>query len=129
MSIELFTAGKLLEIALSAIVGNAATEGTTRLWQTIKNRLLQNQPVIEADIIVELEQNPTEEKLKRLQPYLEQEMQEDRDFAQEITKLAKEVANVSSGDALNMNNPVAKEGGILVGKNEGGININNSSVK
>ena len=68
MSIELFTAEKLLEMALAGIVGGATTEGVTRLWQTIKNRLGQNQPDIEAEI-VELEQNPSQEKLKSLEPF------------------------------------------------------------
>ena len=58
MSLEI-TATTLLSMALGGIVGNAASDGVRdlqrRLWQTIKKRLLQNQP-IEAEII-ELEQN------------------------------------------------------------------------
>ena len=42
MSLELLAAGKLLDIAFSAIVGNAASEGGKLLWRKIKNRLWQN---------------------------------------------------------------------------------------
>ncbi|MDJ0683004.1 MAG: hypothetical protein QNJ18_24470 [Xenococcaceae cyanobacterium MO_167.B52] len=99
MSIELLAAGKLLDMALGGIVGNAATETAKLLWRTIKNRLLQNQPVIEAEI-VELEQNPTQEKLKPLEPFLQVEMHKDKLFAQEISNLAKEIAKANSGDTI-----------------------------
>ena len=89
MSIELLAAGKLLDMALGGIVGDAASDGVKLLWQTIKNRLLKNQP-IEAEI-VELEQNPTQENLKLLEPFLQVEMHKDKLFAQEISKLAKEI--------------------------------------
>ena len=95
MSIELFTAEKLLEMALGGIAGNAASEGVKRLWQAIKNRLGQNQPVIEAEI-VELEQNPSQEKLKSLEPFLQVEMYKDKLFAEEISKLAQEISKASS---------------------------------
>lgn len=113
--IELFTAAKLLEIALSAVVGKAATEGATRLWQTIKNRLLQNQPVIEAEI-VELEQNPTQENLKPLEPFLQVEMHKDKLFAEEISKLAREIAQASGGDKIATGEIKAETGGVAAAK-------------
>ena len=47
MSLELIAAGKLLDMALGGIVGDAASESAKLLWQTIKNRLLQKHDVIE----------------------------------------------------------------------------------
>ena len=114
MSIELLATEKLLEMALSAIVGNAATEGTTRLWQTIKNRLLQNQP-IEAEI-VELEQNPSQENLKPLEPFLQVEMHKDKLFAEEISKLAREIAEANSGDNITTGEIKAETGGVAAAK-------------
>ncbi|MDJ0577827.1 MAG: hypothetical protein QNJ65_22030 [Xenococcaceae cyanobacterium MO_234.B1] len=117
MSIELLTAEKLLEMALGAIVGGATTEGVTKLWQMIKNRLLKNQP-IEAEI-VELEQNPTQENLKPLEPFLQVEMYKDKLFAEEISKLAQEIAKAKSGD--NIDNITVQEikaetGGVAAAK-------------
>jgi hypothetical protein len=118
MSIELFTAEKLLEMALSSIVGNAASGLTNSLWTKIRDRLRKNQPVIEAEI-VELEQNPTQENLKPLEPFLQVEMRKDRLFAEEISKLAKEIANASSGDTIEIKEFEAKDNAVVVGKAEG----------
>ena len=118
MIIELFTAEKLLEMALGGIVGDAASEGAKVLWQKIKNRLLKNQPVIEAEI-VELEQNPSRENLKVLKSFLEVEMHKDRLFAEEISKLAKEIANASSGDTIEIKEFEAKDNAAVIGKAEG----------
>ncbi|MDJ0690496.1 MAG: hypothetical protein QNJ41_18545 [Xenococcaceae cyanobacterium MO_188.B32] len=120
MSLELLTAGKLLEMALGGIVGDAASEGAKLLWRTIKNRLLKNQP-IEAEII-ELEQNPTQEKLKPLEPFLQVEMHKDKLFAEEISKLAREIANASAGDTITTGEIKAETGGVAAGK----INADNS---
>ncbi len=98
MSIELLAAEKLLEMAFAGIVGNTATEAVKLLWQKIKERLLQNQP-IEAKI-VELEQNPTQEKLKLLEPFLHVEMLNDTKFAEEISKLARKIVQANSGDTI-----------------------------
>ena len=114
MSIELLAAGKLLDMALGGIVGNAATEGATRLWQTIRNRLLQNQP-IEAEI-VELEQNPSQENLKPLEPFLQVEMHKHRLFAEEISKLAREIAKANSGDDITVGEIKAETGGVAAAK-------------
>ena len=115
MSIELFTAEKLLEMALGGIAGNAASESVTRLWQAIKNRLRKNQPVIEAEI-VELEQNPSQENLKRLEPFLHVEMRNDTQFAEEISKLAKEIAKANSGDKITVREIKAETGGVAAAK-------------
>ena len=117
LMIQLFAAEKLLEMALSAIVGNAATEGSTKLWQTIFNRLRQNQPEIEAEI-VELEQNPTQENLKPLEPFLQVEMHKDKLFAEEISKLAREIAkaNSNSGDNITTGDINAETGGLAAAK-------------
>ena len=116
MSIAIFTAEKLLEMALGAIVGNAATEGSTKLWQTIKNRLRQNQP-IEAEI-VELEQHPSRENLKPLEPFLQVEMYKDKRFAEEISELAREIAraNSNSGDNITTGEIKAETGGVAAAK-------------
>ena len=130
MSLELLTAGKLLEMALGGIVGDAASEGAKLLWRTIKNRLRKNQP-IEAEII-ELEQNPTQEKLKPLEPFLQVEMHKDKLFAEEISKLAREIANANSGDTIEMREFEAKDNAAVVGKAQatqqsiGGTHINNA---
>lgn len=115
MIIELFTAEKLLEMALGAIVGGATTEGGIRLWQAIKNRLLKNQPVIEAEI-VELEQHPTRENLKPLEPFLHVEMHKDKLFAEEISKLAQEIAKANSGDNITTGEIKAETGGVAAVK-------------
>ncbi len=114
MSLELLAAGTVLEMALGGIVGNAASEGTKRLWRTIKNRLLQNQP-IEAEI-VELEQNPTQEKLKPLEPFLQVEMYKDKLFAEEISKLAKEIAKTKGGDTITVREIKAEGNAVAAGK-------------
>ncbi|MDJ0594833.1 MAG: hypothetical protein QNJ72_33460 [Pleurocapsa sp. MO_226.B13] len=118
MSLELLAAGKLLDIAFSAIIGDAASEGGKLLWRKIKDRLGQNQPVIEAKI-VELEQNPTQENLKPLEPFLQVEMHKDKLFAEEISKLGREIANASSGDTIEMKDMIAKDNAAVVGKAEG----------
>lgn len=115
MSLELLAAGKLLDMALGGIVGDATSEGAKLLWQKIKDRLRKNQPVIEADI-VELEQNPTEENLKQLEPFLQVEMRKDRLFAEEISKLAQEIANANSGDNITVRDIKAETGGVAAAK-------------
>ncbi|MEM7760792.1 MAG: hypothetical protein AAF298_22075 [Cyanobacteria bacterium P01_A01_bin.40] len=120
MSWEL-TATTLLSMALGGIVGNAASDGVRdlqrRLWQTIKNRLLQNQP-IEAEII-ELEQNPTEENLKPLEAFLQVEMHRDKVFAEAISKLGQEIAEAKGGDTINIDNVTAQDNAVVIGKAEG----------
>lgn len=115
MSIELFTAEKLLEMALGAVVGDATSGLTKSLWTRISDRLRKNQPVIEAEI-VELEQNPTREKLKQLEPFLQVEMHKDRLFAEEITKLAREIAKAKGGDKIAVREMKAETGGVAAGK-------------
>jgi hypothetical protein len=117
MTLELFTAGKLLEMALSAIVGDAASGGVNLLWQQIRTRLLQNQPAIEAEI-VELEQNPTQKNLKPLEAFLQVEMHKDKLFAEEISKLAREIATQNSGDTIEIKNNEFKDNAISIGKAE-----------
>jgi hypothetical protein len=102
---------------LSAIVGNAASGGVNLLWQQIKTRLLKNQPTIEVEI-VELEQNPTEEQLKRLERFLQVEMDKDKLFAEEINKLAREIATQNSGDTIEIKNNEFKDNAISIGKAE-----------
>ena len=87
----MLAAGKILDIALSTLVKDATSGGAKSLWQTIKNRLLKNQPTIEAEI-VELEQNPTPENLKPLEPFLQVEMHKDKVFAEAMSKLGQEIA-------------------------------------
>jgi hypothetical protein len=116
MSLEI-TAGKLLEMALSSIVGNAASGGVNLLWQQIKTRLLKNQPDIEAEI-VEVEQNPTQENLKSLEPFLQVEMHKDKLFAEEISKLAREMANQNSGDTIEVRDFEVKDNAAFVAKAE-----------
>lgn len=116
MSLELIAAGTLLEMALGGIVGDAASEGAKRLWQMIKNRLLQNQPS-EAEI-VELEQNPTQENLKPLESFLKDEMDKDNKFAEDISKLAREIATQNSGDTIEIKNNEFKDNAISIGKAE-----------
>ena len=113
-------AGKLLDMAFGGIVGDAASEGAKLLWRTIKNRLLQNQP-IEAEI-VDLEQNPTQEKLKFVEPFLQVEMHKDKLFAEEISKLAREIANASAGDTITTGEIKAESGGVAAAQ----INAPNS---
>jgi len=110
MSLELIAAGKLLEMAFAGIVGNTATDGVKLLWQTIKNRLVSNQPDIKAEIL-KLEQNPTPENLKPLEPFLQVEMHKDKSFAEEISKLAQEIAQ-ASGDNITVGEIKAETGGV-----------------
>lgn len=108
-------AAELLDMALGGIIGDAASDGAKRLWQAIKNRLLKNQPAIEAEI-VELEQNPSQENLKLLEPFLQVEMHKDKVFAEEISKLAREIANKNSGDTINQEKFKAEGNSIVAGK-------------
>ena len=121
MSIELLAAEKLLEMAFAGIVGNTATEAVKLLWQKIKERLLQHQP-IEAEI-VELEQNPTQENLKPLEAFLQVEMHKDKLFAEEISNLAREIAK-STGDTITTGDIKAKTGGVGAGQ----INAPNARI-
>jgi hypothetical protein len=129
MALELFTAEKLLEMALSAIVGDAASGGVNLLWQQIKNRLLKSQPVIEAEII-ELEQNPSQENLKLLEPCLQDEMDKDKLFAAELNKLAQEIAQASKGDNISVKEIKAEGNAVAAAKivapnsRIGGVDIN-----
>ena len=116
MSLELIAAGTLLDMALGGIVGDAASEGAKLLWQTIRNRLAKNQPVIEGEIL-ELEQNPILENFKALEALLQEEMDKDRAFAEEISKLGKEIAQ-ASGDTIEMKDFKAKN---VIGKAEGNL--------
>ncbi|MEM7595016.1 MAG: hypothetical protein AAF383_26545 [Cyanobacteria bacterium P01_A01_bin.83] len=117
MSLELLAAGSLLDMALGGIVGDAASEGAKRLWQMIRNRLVQNQSVIEGEI-VELEENPTPENLKPLEAFLQVEMHKDRAFAEAISKLGQEIANANSGDTIEMKEFEAKDNAVVIGKAE-----------
>ena len=114
MSIELLAAGKLLDMALGGIVGDAASDGVKLLWQAIKNRLLKNQP-IEAEI-VELEQNPTQENLKLLEPFLQVEMHKDKLFAEEISKLAQEIAKANSVENITVGEIKAEGSAVAAAK-------------
>jgi len=116
MSLELIAAGTLLDMALGGIVGDAASEGAKLLWQIIRNRLAKNQPVIEGEIL-ELEQNPILENFKALEALLQEEMDKDRAFAEEISKLGKEIAQ-ASGDTIEMKDFKAKN---VIGKAEGNL--------
>jgi endonuclease/exonuclease/phosphatase family metal-dependent hydrolase len=110
-----FTAAKLLDMALGGIVGNNASEGVQRLWQIIRNRLSQNYSVMEAEI-VKLEENPSQENLKPLEPFLQVEMHKDKLFAEEISKLAREIASQNSGDTINQGNFKAEGNAVVTGK-------------
>ncbi len=110
MSLEIIAAGTLLDMALGGIVGDAASEGAKRLWQMIRNRLLQNQP-IEAEI-VELEQNPTQENLQPLEDFLQVEMHKDRAFAEAISKLGQEIAYANKENNITTGDIKAKTGGV-----------------
>jgi len=116
MSLELIAAGTLLDMALGGIVGDAASGGAKLLWQIIRNRLAKNQPVIEGEIL-ELEQNPILENFKALEALLQEEMDKDRAFAEEISKLGKEIAQ-ASGDTIEMKDFKAKN---VIGKAEGNL--------
>ena len=123
MSLELLAAEKILDIAFSAIVGDAASEGAKRLWQKIKNRLRKNQSVIEAEI-VELEKNPTQKKLKQLESSLRVEMQNDPQFAEEISKLGREIANANIGDNITVTEIKAEDNAVAAAK----INAPNARI-
>ena len=118
MSLELIAAGTLLDMALGGIVGDAASEGAKLLWRTIRNRLVQNQPAIEGEII-ELEQNPIQENLQPLEAFLQVEMHKDRAFAEAISKLGQEIAQANSGDTIEIKDFEAKDNAAVIGKAEG----------
>ena len=120
MSLEIIAAGTLLDMALGGIVGDAASEGAKRLWQMIRNRLVQNQP-IEAEI-VELEQNPTQENLELVEAFLKLEMRRDRAFAEAISKLGQEIANSNQNNSITTGDIKAETGGVAAAE----INAPNS---
>lgn len=104
MAIEVFTAEKLLEWSFGAIVGKLTEGAIAALWGAIRQRL-QQEPIAEAEI-VEVEQNYSQESLKKLIPFLQVEMLKDPQFNQNLQQLAQEVAK-SSQDTfiLNVSNP------------------------
>ena len=110
-------AGSLLTMALGGIVGNASSDGVRRvmrqLWQTIRNRLLQNQPAIKVEM-VELEQNPTQENLNPLEPFLQVEMHKDKAFTEEISRLGREIksAQANGDNIINQGNIEAEGSGV-----------------
>lgn len=114
MSFELLAAASLLDMALGGIVGDAASEGAKLLWQKIRNRLVQNQPTIEGEI-VELEQNPIPENLQPLEPFLQVEMQKDRTFAEAISKLGQEIAK-TGGDNITVREIKAEGNAVAAAK-------------
>ena len=123
MSLEL-SAATLLSMALGGIVGNAASDGvrnlpnlSKRLWLIIKNRLLKNQP-IEAEI-VKLEQNPSENNLKPIEAFLQVEMHKDKEFAEAICKLGREIAEAQNGDSIQIDNFTVQDNAVVIGKAEG----------
>ena len=113
MSIELLAAEKLLEMAFAGIVGNTATEAVKLLWRKIKERLSHNNSI--KAVIFELEQNPTKEKLKLLEPFLQVEMHKNKLFAEEISNLAREIAK-STGDTITTGDIKAETGGVSAAK-------------
>ena len=115
MSLELLAAGTLLDMALGGIVGDVASEGAKKLWKTIRSRLVQNQPTIEAEI-VEIEQNHTQEKRELIKAYLKAEMLRDNAFAEAISKLGHEIANTVKGDTIEQKDFEAEN---VIGKAEG----------
>ncbi|GAB4525645.1 MAG: hypothetical protein Tsb0014_05130 [Pleurocapsa sp.] len=126
MSLGLLTAKALLSMVLGGIVGNAASDGVRglgkQLWQTIKNRLLQNQPTIEAEII-NFEQNPTQENAKLLEAFLQVEMHKDKIFAEVISNLGREMAQ-ASGENITIRDIKAESNGVAAAK----INAPNSRI-
>lgn len=123
MSLEIIAAGTLLDMALGGIVGDAASEGAKRLWQMIRNRLLQNQPTIEGEI-VELEQNPTQENLEPLEAFLQVEMHKDRAFAEAISKLGQEIAHTNKENHITTGDIKAETSGVAAAE----INAPNARI-
>ena len=113
MSMELLTAGEILNKALGGIVAVAAGGGAKVLWQKVKERL-QKDKSLEAEI-VELEQNPTQANLKPLEPFLHVEMRKDKLFAEEISNLAREIAK-TAGDNITTGDIKAETGGVGAAK-------------
>lgn len=114
---ELLTAGELLNKALGGIVAAGAGGGAKVLWQRIKDRLSQNKS-LEAEIL-ELEQHPNQENLKPLETPLQEEMDQNQQFAKEIRKLAREIVNMNSGDKNEMKDFETKDNSVAINKAEG----------
>ena len=117
MSMELLTAAEILNKALGGIVAVTAGGGAKVLWQKIKNRLQKDNSL--EPTIAELEQNPTQENLKLLEAFLQVEMHRDKIFAEEISKLAREIAQANSGDTIEQKEFEAKDNATVVGKAKG----------
>ncbi len=122
MTLELFTAQKIAELAFGAVVETSVgklTEGaianTKQLWQKIRDKL-KGEPAAEA-ALVEIEQNHSREHLAQILPFLQVEMIKDPQFAQEIKKLAQEINTENQENiTINVENPQSSP---VVGKQEG----------
>ena len=121
MGLNLLDSLSLLNMALAGIVGNASSDVTKQLgkqlWQKIKDRLIKNQPTLEENI-VQFENNPSQENLKVLEAYLQVEMHQDRQFAEEISKLGKNIDKANIYRDINVKNIKAEDNAVSAFKIE-----------
>jgi hypothetical protein len=95
MVLEVFTAAKILEIALTAVIETGSgkfTEGAIakakELWQKIGDRL-KSEPTAEA-ALVKVESEQSKDDLEQVVPFLQVEMIKDKQFAEELQNLAQQ---------------------------------------
>ncbi len=95
MVFEVFTAAKILEIALTAVIETGAgkfTEGAItkakELWQKIRDRL-KSEPTAKA-ALVKIESEQSKDDLEQVLPFLQVEMIKDKQFAEELQTLAQQ---------------------------------------
>ena len=93
---------KIEEILKVAFINASVAKGLGELWQKITDRLKGKSDA--KKILDRIDQNSSNKDLKKLLPFLEEEMNKNPQFAEEITRLAQESNNTSAGDAIEMKN-------------------------
>ncbi|NER31920.1 MAG: hypothetical protein F6J89_31025 [Symploca sp. SIO1C4] len=119
MTLELFTAEKIAELAFGAVIETGTSELVKKLWGKIRNQL-RGEPVAEA-ALVEIEQNHSKEQLAKIVPFLQVEMLKDQQFAQEMQALANEI-NTGSQENITQQDFEARDNAGVVGKQVGTVN-------
>ncbi|NET04581.1 MAG: hypothetical protein F6K16_07565 [Symploca sp. SIO2B6] len=119
MTLELFAAEKIAELAFGAVIETGTSELVKKLWGKIRNKL-RGEPVAEA-ALVEIEQNHSKEQLAKIVPFLQVEMLKDQQFAQEMQALANEI-NTGSQENITQQDFEARDNAGVVGKQVGTVN-------
>jgi hypothetical protein len=115
MTLEVFTAAKILEIAVTAVIETGAgkltekaLERAKQLWQKIGDRL-KGEPTANA-ALMKVESDRSGAELEQVVPFLQVEMIKDKQFDQELQTLAQQfnqeinISNTQDNTVMNQDN-------------------------